>query len=335
MIISESSLQFHSEHSNSTTLNVKEDLRMWVDTPQLPEADDRVSLSSSSIMKYNEKSDDLEKNLDPRLLLFIRLLEALTGKKIKLQDYEEIVGANGNGVDTAGIPDPGQAQREGWGAVYTRSETLTESEQVAIRASGTVTTADGTSIDLSLNVSMSREYVAQTNLTIRQGDPERVVDPLVINLDGNPVTLTNVRYSFDLDADGVKEEIPFVSQGSGLLALDRNGDGKIQDGTELFGPSTGNGFSELAKLDEDKNGWIDENDSFFSKLSIWIKNADGKDNFRTLKDAGVGALALASIQANFSFKNEQNDTLGMLRQGGLYLTENGGVGSMLQIDLAV
>lgn len=313
---------------------------MWVDEPQLPDRDVLVTISPSAT-KNAAKSDDSSNNIDPRLLLFIRMLEALTGKKIKINDFSGIGSLADNGENLTSLQNAGQpeavqqAERQGWGSVYTRSETLTEQEQVAIRASGTITTEDGRSIDLSLQVTMSREYVSQTNITIREGDPERVVDPLVINLDGTPVSLTNVRFSFDLNADGAMEDIPFVAPGSGLLALDRNGDGKILDGSELFGPTTGNGFSELAGLDDDNNGWIDEKDTFFNKLMLWIKDADGNDSYQSLKDAGVGAIALASIQTSYAFKDRQNELLGVLKQAGLYLKESGEVGSMQQIDLAV
>jgi len=341
MIIAQSSLQFSAAHSASTTLNIKENYRMWVDEPRVPDRDVLVTISPSATKNVG-KSDDSPSNLDPRLLLFIRMIEALTGKKIKIKDFSGIgnglsgTGENLASLQSAGQPESvGQAERQGWGSVYTRSETLTEQEQVAIRASGTITTEDGRSIDLELHVAMSRQYVSQTNITIREGDPERVVDPVVINLDGTPVSLTNVRFSFDLDADGTREDIPFVAPGSGLLALDRNGDGKILDGSELFGPTTGNGFSELAGLDDDNNGWIDEKDTFFNKLMLWIKDADGNDSYQSLKDAGVGAIALASIQTSYSFKDTQNELLGVLKQAGLYLKENGKVGSMQQIDLAV
>jgi len=340
MIIAQSSLQFSSAHSASTTLNIQETFRSWVDEPQAPDRDVMVTIAPSAA-KNTPPSENHPGNIDPKLLLFIRMIEALTGKKIEIKDFSGIGSPAGTGenlasLQSAGQPEPGrEAGRQGWGAVYTRSETLTEQEQVAIRASGTITTEDGRSIDVSLRVTMSREYVSRTNLTIRQGDPEKAVDPLVINLDGSTVSLSNVRFSFDLNADGTREDIPFVSPGNGLLALDRNGDGKILDGSELFGPTTGNGFSELARLDDDRNGWIDEKDSFFNKLLIWIKDAEGKDSYLSLKDAGVGAIALAGIQTAYSFKNSQNELLGVLRHAGLYVKENGSVGSMQQIDLAV
>ena len=53
------------------------------------------------------------------------------------------------------------------------------------------------------------------------------------------------------------ENIAFVEPGSGMLALDRNGDGKVNDGRELFGPTAGNGFAGACRPDADGNRWID------------------------------------------------------------------------------
>ena len=77
---------------------------------------------------------------------------------------------------------------------------------------------------------------------------------------------------FDIDADGEEESISYLQGGSGYLALDKNGDGVINDGSELFGTKSGDGFADLAEYDADGNGWIDENDPIFDKLLIWAKD---------------------------------------------------------------
>lgn len=160
-------------------------------------------------------------------------------------------------------------------------------------------------------------------------------DPLVINFSGSAAQLTGAKFSFDLDADGKAEQVSFVSENSGFLALDRNSDGKVNSGSELFGPATGNGFSELAAYDLDRNGWIDENDAVYQKLGIWTKDADGKDGLSTLLQKNIGALYLGSVATPFDLKNSQNRLDGLVRSSGVYLNENGGAGTMQQIDLAV
>ena len=95
-------------------------------------------------------------------------------------------------------------------------------------------------------------------------------------------------------------------QGAGLLDLDKNADGKSNDGKELFGPTSGNGFAELAALDSDGNGWIDENDPAFQQLKVWTKDASGEDHLSSLAQAKVGALFLGNASTPFSMNDTQN-----------------------------
>ena len=163
-----------------------------------------------------------------------------------------------------------------------------------------------------------------------------MTDPLVINLDSNVASVSDMKFLFDLDADGKEEEISFAGRGSGFLALDKNGDGKINDGSELFGTKSGDGFGDLAAYDEDGNGWIDEADSVFKDLKIWTKDENGKDVLMNLKDADVGAIYLGSAQTEFSLNNQATQqTNGIIRKTGVYLKESGGVGTVQHVDLAV
>src|SRR6185436_3680029 len=102
--------------------------------------------------------------------------------------------------------------------------------------------------------------------------------------DNATTTLGGRRISFDLDLDGTKDNLTLPTQGSAFLAIDRNHNGQIDDGHELFGPNTGNGFEELAALDDDGDGWLDEDDAAFADLRVW----DGTGKPRTLAEAGVG-----------------------------------------------
>ena len=143
------------------------------------------------------------------------------------------------------------------------------------------------------------------------------------------------RFAFDLDADGQQEQIARLAGGSGYLALDRNRNGRIDDGSELFGPQSGNGFTELARLDSDGNGWIDAADPGFARLALWQPAADGKGTLQTLGDAGIGALALAHLATPFELRDENNKDLGAVKSGGFFISESGKAGSMQEVDLSV
>jgi hypothetical protein len=103
----------------------------------------------------------------------------------------------------------------------------------------------------------------------------------------------------------------------------------VNDGRELFGPQTGNGFAELASYDADHNGWIDENDPVFSKLRIWTQ-----DRLFTLSEKGIGAIATSSAETPFALKDGATSLQGNIRSSGIYLSENGAAGTIQQVDLA-
>ena len=208
-----------------------------------------------------------------------------------------------------------------------------EAETTTFSTKGTVTTADGRSIDFNVEAVMSREYMAYSGFTVRESTA--LIDPLVINLDGNPASVSDQKYYFDIDADGIEDDVSLPSAGSGMLALDNNGDGKINDGSELFGPTSGNAFAELAEYDLDGNGWIDEADAIFSVLKIWSIEEDGTERLVSLKDSGVGAICLKNVVTDFSLKDAiTNATDAVIRSTGLFLFEDGTAGTAQQLDLA-
>ena len=123
-----------------------------------------------------------------------------------------------------------------------------------------------------------------------------------------------------------------LASDSAYLALDKNADGNINNGSELFGPNTGNGFDELAVYDEDGNGFIDENDSIFSQLLVY---RPGDNSMQLLQELEVGALFLGAINSPFRLTDEHNNTLGQIRSTSFYLDGNKRAGSLQQVDLEV
>lgn len=259
------------------------------------------------------------------------MLEALTGKKIRLRviDPEELNRKPGPDFELP--PDAARQGREGWGVEYDRTTTHYESERTTFAAEGLIRTADGQEIGFLLKLEMSREDLTTTSESFRAGDAVKV-DPLVLTFDGNGAQLTDSKFAFDLDHDGDMESISFVGSGSGILVLDRNRDGVVNDGSELFGPSSGNGFRELAMLDEDRNGWIDENDAAYQNLWLWTRTVDGKDTLTGLKEKNVGAIYLGNVPTPFDIKS--GATLnGQVARTGIFVTEDGGAGAVQQVDL--
>lgn len=221
-----------------------------------------------------------------------------------------------------------------WQKITAVTGFMTESESMTFASKGMVQTADGRSIDFNIEVSMSRAFVSSIDL-LEVKDYIKT-DPLMINLDTNIGSVSDQKFFFDLDSDGKEEEISFAGKGSGFLALDKNNDGIINDGSELFGTQSGDGFRDLSAYDEDGNGWIDENDSIFSKLRVWTKDEEGNDKLIDLKKADVGAIYLNNVNTQFSLKNAENDLNAELKKTGIYLKESTGVaGTLNHVDLVI
>lgn len=209
-----------------------------------------------------------------------------------------------------------------------------ESETTTFSSMGTVKTANGDTINFNIDMNMSRSFM-QNYTSITEDTVSILTDPLVINLSSSPTSIDDVSWNFDIDGDGSMDTISMLSKGSGFLALDKNGNGKIDDGKELFGARTGNGFDELKEYDEDHNGWIDENDKVYNDLKVWLKDSSGNDKLINLKEANIGAIYLGNSKTDYSINNlETNNTLAQIRRTGIYLTENGEANSIQQIDFA-
>ena len=209
-----------------------------------------------------------------------------------------------------------------------------ESEALSFTSAGTVTTSDGRTIDFNLDINLSRSFSAYYREELQE--VSAMCDPLVLNFTGDVADLTDTKFFFDLDADGTEDEISTLSAGNGFLALDKNGDGIINDGSELFGTRSGDGFKDLAAYDSDGNGWIDENDDIYDKLKIWIKDASGNDTLYSLKDKNVGAIYLGNADTNYGLRSNTTGNMnGMLRKTGIFLYEDGtGVGTVSHLDIA-
>lgn len=273
----------------------------------------------------------------------IRLIQAmiasLTGKRIKFnlpikgdQGAQQVPMENYKFLSKNGASN-GERPLLGWGMEYHSYKAHSEQESTSFKAAGIVKTADGKEINFSAEINMSRQFLSEQRVDIKAGDALK--DPLVINFDGGAAQLTTNKFQFDIDSNGTKEDMSFVKPGSGFLALDLNHDGSVNNGKELFGPNSGNGFSDLAKYDSDGNQWIDENDPIYQDLRIWTKDAEGKDQLFALGQKGIGAIYLGNVKTDFSIKDDANQLQGKIRQTGIFLKEDGGVGTIQHVDLVV
>lgn len=160
----------------------------------------------------------------------------------------------------------------------------------------------------------------------------KVIDPLVIDFDGDASGLSGQKFSFDLDADGKEDQISMLKKGSGFLALDKNNDGKINDGSELFGALNGDGFADLAQYDDNKDGKIDKNDEIYNKLRIWSPDENGEGKLVGLGEKGIGAIFLNAQEQKEMLNSENGELLGIRQKSANFLRNDGSLGNISHID---
>ncbi|WP_214471675.1 type I secretion C-terminal target domain-containing protein, partial [Mesorhizobium sp. dw_380] len=146
------------------------------------------------------------------------------------------------------------------------------------------------------------QNVTITNLNTLIGGS---VDPIILDLNHDGFAFSDVSHGvqFDMNGDGSKEQLAWNTSHDGMLAVDLNHDGKIDDGKELFTPNFGggnfaSGAAALASLDSNHDGVIDHNDTVFDSLLIWKDaNANGisdSGELSHLADNGIVSISTAA-----------------------------------------
>ncbi|MCM1123686.1 MAG: hypothetical protein NC416_13975 [Eubacterium sp.] len=280
------------------------------------------NLSNTTRVKNRQTPEDAMFNLRQQCVKFLmELLFNFRGERYSEDAWNVASGNRGTGETIYRVN------------TFTNQYYHQEEESTTFATTGTVKTADGRELSFNLEFGMSRRFEEYYEETYSR--TVSYCDPLVINLNTNVAQVSDQKFFFDLDQDGTEEEISTLKSGSGFLALDLNGDGVINDGGELFGTKSGNGFADLAGYDADGNGWIDEADAIWEKLLIWTKDDEGNDKLYHLSDLGIGAIGLNNVSTQFALNSEQdNHNNAMIRNTGIFLYENGTVSTVQHLDMA-
>ena len=350
MKIDSASYSLQSSHQAFTRDESQETLRLWQGSPR-PDAATPVSLSdagraslvadiaTATATPPAPQSTVIEDAFaaaenDPFVKLLRFMIEMLTGKPVQSFSAQDL-GA----IDAPPAPakpqttqQQPQAKSAGFGIEYDYHAVHQEFEQTRVSGQGVIKTSDGKEIRFQVDLAMTRDIRAETSISLRAGDAKRK-DPLVLNFDGNAAQLSDLSFAFDLGGQGKK--LATLQGGSGYLAIDRNGNGKVDTGHELFGPATNSGFGELAALDSDGNGWIDENDAAYKALRVWTPDAQGGGELATLQQRKVGAIAIGHFATPFELRGGNNSNLGAIAASGLFVNEDGSIGTVQEVDLTV
>jgi len=310
MRIQDSQVAMRAAHAEQRQQRVERELRVSVAAPP-----------AAPVAAADAAAPD-PATADPEIRYLQLLIEMLSGREVRIAT-----------IDAPAAPDAAApAATPRLEVTARRSEHYSESESSAFAADATVRTADGREARIALSLLMQRHFESTTTVEVTSG---RRKDPLLLNLAGNGPELSSTKYAFDLDADGTTERVAMATGASAFLALDRNGDGRINDGRELFGALGGDGFAELARHDDDGNGFIDAGDAVYARLLAFARDASGGEVLTPLSALGIGALYLGSVATPFSVNTAGNETLAVVRRSGMWIGEDLSAGTLQQLDLVV
>ncbi|MEZ5616213.1 MAG: calcium-binding protein [Rhodocyclaceae bacterium] len=169
-------------------------------------------------------------------------------------------------------------------------------------------------------------------------------DPIILDLDGDGLETVGLASNvyFDHDGDGVLTKTGWAGKDDALLVWDRNSNGSIDTGAELFGDFTPlpngtlapNGFAALAALDSNGDGILDANDPAFAELKLWRDaSQDGVSQggeFISLTDAGIVSLNLTNL-----LKNQRLSNGNTLSREGSFTRADGTTAAMGEFKLAI
>ena len=195
---------------------------------------------------------------------------------------------------------------------------------------------------LGINPDVNNEFLLALNFVQR-------IDPLVIDLDGDGIETVGADSGivFDFDGDGVKTGTGWIKKDDGFLVLDRNNNGSIDDGGELFGVDTvkksgqkaANGFDAIGDLDSNGDGVFDASDEAFSDVKVWQDlNQDGiaqPGELKSLAEHGIAAINLGSKSTSEASNGNLITAVGsFVRIDGSEGVVNGNQSLVANLDLA-
>ncbi len=292
---------------------------------------EKLSLSSPSTAAskgVNEvcetSGEDPLEGVDPKYRMMALMLEALTGQKITLAAFRTNAAAAGTLASASSGGTPSNSP------ILEYQYQMQELNRMSFSAEGKAVLEDGSVREFSLSIEWTQSFSESVRLRIQDG--KILTDPLVISFDGSQPLSTNA-FAFNLTGkEG--QSLPYLSGRAGYLALDADHDGKITQGSELFGPRTGEGFMELAAHDDDRNGWIDAGDDVFKQLRVWMVS-EGGENLLSLQEAGIGAISLKTASIDYAFKSDADTTIAQYKKASVALGETAGAFGVFEVDVAV
>jgi trimeric autotransporter adhesin len=286
-----------------------------IDSADLPSLGAGLSALSTAALRGLGSEQIVALDSDQVLGLSTAQLRALTTLQIAALESDEIAAFDAGQLQALGTAQVAAIETADFIALSSDSVQALTGAQVAALTTAQVFSLSSDQVpglDTADIAGMRMDQVVAFNssalaaLSSAQLNALFLATPLVLDLDGDGVrTLAAAAgIEFDLLGDGRSARFGWVAGGDGLLAIDRNGDGVINDGRELFGSGTrladgqraSDGYTALAEQDTDRDGDVDAQDAGFDALRVWVDaNHDGRTDVGELK--GLSELGIVRLDA--------------------------------------
>ncbi|HPW58042.1 MAG TPA: hypothetical protein PLK58_05360 [Candidatus Rifleibacterium sp.] len=300
----------------------------------------KLTVSSDKPLETGGADPKLERDLDLMLRMISKDEKEYESLKARFEKLlKQAQGSTSTGEEAAPVAAEASVEASAESSAVVSSST---SGNIATgRQSQALTTEE-------MSASLARRNSYELNLKFRQNTTveERIgisleelgikkVDPLVLDLDGKGIQLTEAGKGaiFDVTADGKLDSTAWVKGNTALLTYDRNGNGVVDNGSELFGDQNGaaDGFEELGKYDANGDRKITILDPIFKALKLYRDlNGDGKmskNEFSTLSELGIKALNLNFMRASADINGNS------LILNGSFEREDGSTGQLADVLL--
>ena len=284
-----------------------------------------------------------ERPKEIKLQLMILVLERFLGRSLDISDFSFHIN-NDNNVDSINSPfqsfsalDTELINIDGrsfqQGDMLFLEQWQSHEQQLNYQIQGQFNINDQI-LSLNYNVNLTHKHTSYSKMEISAAT---LKDPLLVQFDSQALGEIKGEKAFDINQDKTLDKLPIFSGDIGYLVYDQNDNQQADNGSELFGPKTGQGFMELAQLDSNNNGFIDVEDQAFEQLYIWQPNENSSqvEQWLSLKEAKIQAISLSAINTPFTFYDHNGEVQAQLRQSSFAISDEGYGRGVHQVDVRI
>ena len=346
------SYQQTSSQSRKVTLLIPEKTSEKI-APDKSNFDQSLSILASSLISsgtrqasptQNEIDNVIyEKPLPIKLQLMTLILERFIGRQLDISDFSfftnnkkinnnfELLNQAFSATNTELIAIDGQSFQQG--DILSVEQWTVSKQQLNYQVQGKLNINEQ-ELSLNYNFALSSERTSYSKVEM---SAVALKDPLIVQFGAQGLGEIKGQKNFKINQDNKIDQLPIFSGDVGYLVYDQNNNQQADNGSELFGPKTGQGFAELALLDSNKNGFIDADDEQFDQLYLWQPSDDNNqaEQWLSLKAAKIQAISLTTIQTPYDFYDQQGQIQAQLRLSSFAITDAGEGRGVHQVDVRI